>query len=45
MQLVGSGTLKMPEEKMDWDQFFLAPAGSVSQETAIEVAIDGRGDW
>ena len=44
-QLVASGAMKMPEEVMDWDQFFLAPAGKVSQETAVEAAIEGRGDW
>jgi antitoxin (DNA-binding transcriptional repressor) of toxin-antitoxin stability system len=43
-QLVASGALKMPEEEIDWSQFFLAPAGNVSQEIAVEVAIDSRGD-
>jgi len=43
-QLVASGALKMPEEEIDWGQFFLAPAGNVSQEIAVEVAIDSRGD-
>ncbi len=43
-QLVASGTLKMPEEEVNWSQFFLAPAGNVAQEIAVEVAIASRGD-
>ena len=31
-------------KEMDWDQFFLAPAGDVSREIAVEVALDSRGD-
>lgn len=42
-QLVASGALKMPEEEMDWDQFFFAPAGDVAPKTAVEAAIDSRG--
>jgi prevent-host-death family protein len=42
--LVASGALRMPEEEMDWSEFFLAPAGNVSQEIAVEVAIESRGD-
>ena len=42
-QLVASGALKMPEEQMDWDQFFLTPAGNVAQQIAVDIAIDGRG--
>ena len=43
-QLVASGALKMPEEEMDWNQFFLAPAGNLSRDTAVEAAIESRGD-
>jgi prevent-host-death family protein len=43
-QLVASGALKMPEEEMDWNRFFLVPAGKVSHERAVEAAIDSRGD-
>ncbi len=43
-RLVASGVLKMPEEEMDWSQFFLPPAGNVSREIAVEVAIESRGD-
>jgi prevent-host-death family protein len=43
-QLVAAGALKMPEEETDWNQFFLAPAGNVSREIAVEAAIDSRGD-
>ncbi len=44
-QLVASGALKMPAEEMDWEQFFRAPAGNVSQEIAVAAALDSRGDW
>jgi prevent-host-death family protein len=44
VQLIASGALKMPEEEMDWNQFFLAPAGNVSRETAVETVIESRGD-
>lgn len=43
-QLVATGALKMPEETIDWDQFFLPPVGNVSQEVAIEAALESRGD-
>ena len=43
-QLVASGALRMPEEQMDWSDFFLAPAGDVAQEIAVEAAIESRGD-
>ncbi|MGI4758790.1 MAG: type II toxin-antitoxin system Phd/YefM family antitoxin [Janthinobacterium lividum] len=43
-QLVASGALRMPEETMDWDQFFLVPTGNVARKIAVEVAIDSRGD-
>lgn len=43
-QLVASGALKMPEETVDWDGFFLAPAGNVSREIAVESALESRGD-
>ncbi len=43
-KLVASGAMKMPEEEMDWDLFFAKPAGNVSHETAVQAAIDGRGD-
>jgi len=43
-QLIATGALKMPEEEMDWGQFFLAPAGNVSREIAVGGAIDRRGE-
>jgi prevent-host-death family protein len=43
-QLIASGALKMPEQDMEWNHFFLTPAGNISQETAIQIAIDSRGD-
>ena len=43
-QLVASGAMKMPEEEMDWNKFFLSPAGGVTQKIAVEAAIDSRGD-
>ena len=44
-QLVASGALKMPEEEMDWNGFFLTPAGNVPQQVAVDAAIESRGDW
>ena len=43
-QLIASGALKMPEEEMNWNQFFLTPAGNVSREIAVEVAVESRKD-
>ena len=43
-QLVASGALKMPEEVMDWKNFFQARAGDVSQEIAILATLESRGD-
>jgi prevent-host-death family protein len=43
-QLVASGALKMPEQEMDWNEFFHSPAGDVSQEITVEAAIESRGD-
>ena len=44
-KLVASGALKMPEEEgeIDWNEFFLAPAGNVPHEIAVQAAVDGRG--
>jgi hypothetical protein len=42
--LVATGALKMPEEAMDWDRFFLAPAGNVSKNLAVEAARESRED-
>ncbi len=33
-QLVASSALKMPEEEMNWSDFFVAPASNVAQEIA-----------
>ncbi len=43
--LVASGAMKMPEQEINWDQFFLSPAGNVSKERAIDISVDSRGDW
>lgn len=43
-QLVAAGALKMPEEELDWNQFFLSPAGKVAHKVAVKVAIESRGD-
>ena len=42
--LVASGALKMPEAPIDWEGFFLAAAGNVSQEIAVGAVIDSRGN-
>ena len=44
VHLMASGALKSPEETMDWEQFFRAPAGEVPQELTVEVALAERGD-
>ena len=43
-QLVAVGALKMPEQEMNWDEFFELPAGDVSHELAVETATESRGD-
>ncbi|MBW4040175.1 MAG: type II toxin-antitoxin system prevent-host-death family antitoxin [Acidobacteria bacterium] len=43
-KMVASGAMKMPEEEMDWEQFFHAPAAEVPREVAVAAAIDSRGD-
>ena len=43
-QLVASGAMKLAKEKIDWNQFFLLPAGNVPHEIAVAALIDGRGD-
>jgi len=45
-QLVARGAMKMPEEEMDWDRFFLGDddRGNVLREVAVKAAIDSRGD-
>lgn len=43
-ELVASGTLRMPEEAMDWIGFFHAPAGDVAREIAVQAAVESRGD-
>ena len=43
-KLVAAGVLKLPEKEMDWDAFFRLPAGNISTETAVQAAIEARGD-
>ena len=43
-ELVASGAIKMPQQKMDWDKFFASPAGDVPYDVAVQAAIDSRGD-
>ena len=43
-ELIASGALKMPEEAIHWDEFFLLPAGNVPHQTALDAAVDSRGD-
>jgi antitoxin (DNA-binding transcriptional repressor) of toxin-antitoxin stability system len=33
------GRDEMPEDAMDWNEFFLVPAGHVAQRTAVEAAL------
>lgn len=43
-RLVAEGRLKLPEKKMDWDEFFALPKANVSREVAIRALIESRGD-
>ncbi len=43
-RLVAEGRLKLPEKKMDWDEFFALPAGDVPREVAVRALIESRGD-
>jgi len=43
-RLVAEGKLKLPERKMDWDEFFSLPAGNVPRDVAVRALIEGRGD-
>ena len=43
-ELVASGTMKLPEQEMDWDEFFAIPAGNVPHDVAVEAAIESRGE-
>lgn len=43
-QLVASGAMKLPEKDIDWDLFYAEPAGNVSRATAIQAAIESRGE-
>jgi len=44
MQLVAEGKMKLPEQEMDWDEFFSIPTGHVSREVAIRALLESRGD-
>jgi prevent-host-death family protein len=43
-RLVAEGKLKLPERKMDWDEFFALPAGNVPRDVAVRALIESRGD-
>ncbi|MGC2301349.1 MAG: type II toxin-antitoxin system Phd/YefM family antitoxin [Acidobacteriaceae bacterium] len=43
-QLVAEGKMKLPEQEMDWDEFFQLPTGNVPREIAIKALIESRGD-
>ena len=44
-QVVVPGALERTEETMDWNQFFLDPAGDVLRDVAVKATINSRGDW
>lgn len=44
MQLVAEGKMKLPEKKMDWEEFFSMPTGRVSREVAVRALLESRGD-
>ncbi|HTV83627.1 MAG TPA: type II toxin-antitoxin system prevent-host-death family antitoxin [Acidobacteriaceae bacterium] len=43
-QLVASGAMKLPEQKMNWNSFFSRPKGNVSRKVAVAAAVESRGD-
>jgi prevent-host-death family protein len=43
-QLVASGDLKLPEQKMDWEAFWAMPRANVPHDVAVQAVIDSRGD-
>lgn len=46
--LVAQGKMKLPEEKMDWDEFWALPRPTVDEEAAREAILWAKGydkDW
>jgi hypothetical protein len=41
-QLVASGVMKMPEQPIDWKEFWALPAGHVPHEIAVKAVIESR---
>jgi prevent-host-death family protein len=45
-QLVSSGAMKLPQEEMDWDEFFSESVeGHVSPEAVAAAVEESRGRW
>jgi prevent-host-death family protein len=44
IQLVGTGAMKMPERKMDWDRFWAGQKGNVPREAALAAVRESRGN-
>ncbi|MFP5228507.1 MAG: type II toxin-antitoxin system Phd/YefM family antitoxin [Acidobacteriota bacterium] len=43
-RLVAEGKLKLPERRMDWDEFFALPKANVPREVAVRAVTESRGD-
>jgi prevent-host-death family protein len=44
-QLVASGVITLPVEKMRWDEIFSEPGEDVSEEVLAEAVRESRGHW
>jgi antitoxin (DNA-binding transcriptional repressor) of toxin-antitoxin stability system len=43
-RMVAAGEMTLPKRRIDWDEFFAIPTGSVSDEASLEAVLEGRGD-
>jgi antitoxin (DNA-binding transcriptional repressor) of toxin-antitoxin stability system len=41
-QLVASGAMKLPEEPINWEEFWTLPAGQVARELAVNAVLEER---
>jgi prevent-host-death family protein len=43
-QLVASGTMLLPTEEIDWEDFWSLPSGNVPRKIAIQAVLDDRAE-
>jgi hypothetical protein len=41
-QLVASGAMKIPEQPMNWEEFWALPAGRVPRDLAVNAVLEER---